>query len=450
MTMLNGNNLYATSTTGGLVFPNVLTTGFATTFVPPVTQEVPAGFYVPVVFPSLARLNERTTDGRKVSSEGFGVHDLPRSIKMQTRSAGGHDGAEICGRLDEVTVDGNNVSGRGWLLNDAVGRRAAFLIKTQALRGNSIDLSVAQEDVGISINETDDGNLSFEMEFRNAKIGATTLCTEPAFHNAGATIPDGWTISGVDDAESVVASLSECSPLHAFEFSTATMEPTFALADFEDPKFDGPTPLVVTDSGFVYGHLAAWGTNHMDAGSLRITPPHSRTDYAYFATGHVLTDAGPIPTGRLVLGGNHAGSSVGWRAAVDHYANTCAAWADVAIGEDAFGIWISGVVRPGTTPEQIHVARASSISGDWRMLGGSLELVAALSVNAPGFPIPRPAGFSNGSGAQLSLTGAGVLAHAVAPKPAVPFTMTPHTQDAFRYLADRFAAEEARAIVDTL
>src|SRR5690606_6433114 len=41
------------------------------------------------------------------------------------------------------------------------------------------------------------------------------------------------------------------------------------------------------------------------------------------------------------------------------------------------------------TPEQVRESRSAPISGDWRRVGGALELVAALAVNVPGFGVPR-------------------------------------------------------------
>src|ERR1019366_6278485 len=51
--------------------------------------------------------------------------------------------------------------------------------------------------------------------------------------------------------------------------------------------------------------------------------------------------------------------------------------------EDEFGIWFAGSLRASATDEQVSLLRASSISGDWR----DNELVAALAVNEPGFPL---------------------------------------------------------------
>lgn len=399
----------------------------------PVNQP-PAGMYVPVEFPSLAQLNVRTRDGRLIDGKTFGTLDLPRSIKLMTRDAGGHDGSEIAGRIDEVTVDGNNASGRGWLLNDAVGRRAAYLIKTEALRGNSVDLAVAQKDVKVHMEETD-GEYVIEFDFENAMLKATTLVMTPAFDNAGAVIPDGWDVEGVDNPDAVVASLAEPETEHAFAFSVISERPKVDADKFTDPALRELTPLFVDEGERVFGHIAGWGVPHLNSGVLA---PRSRTGYAYFANKSVLTTDGFVPVGNIVINGNHAPEALGWRETMDHYANTCAAWADVAVGEDAYGIWVSGVVRPGTSNEMLHAARASDNSGDWRDIGGGLELVATLSCPAGAFPKPRPRAFAYADQHVLSLTGAGM----------VPRRDVPVVDPNVAYLASKFATEEAREIVE--
>jgi hypothetical protein len=177
---------------------------------------------------------------------------------------------------------------------------------------------------------------------------------------------------------------------------------------FENPNLVMPSPLVVSREGRVFGHLATWNECHIGIGDRCVTAPHSATDYAYFKTGSVLTDKGEVSVGHISLGGGHADANLGFKAASDHYDSTSAVTADVTCGEDEFGIWVSGQVRPGTTDEQIAAMRAAPLSGDWRKIGSNLELVAALSVNVPGFPIPRPALAASGQ-QMLSLTAAGVL-----------------------------------------
>lgn len=404
----------------------------------------PPGMYVPIEFPQLGLVGTRTRDGRSIDAETFGTLDLPRSIKLKTRDAGGHDGAEVSGRLDEVTVgDDGVISGMGWALNDLAGRRSAYLIKTQALRGNSMDLAVAQEDVTIDIQETEDGNLTFQMDFRNAKLSATTLLTEPAFDNASAIIPDGWVVEGFDDAEveAIVASVAPAEETpHAFAFSIVSERPKLDHANFASPELSDLTPLFVDEGDRVYGHLAGWNTPHLNGDG--VTPPRNHSEYAYYANKTVLTTEGFIGTGALTINGNHADKSLLWRDTIDHYANTCATWADVCIGEDEHGIWIAGQVRPGTSNELVHAGRASALSGDWRNIGGRLELVAALSVNTPGFPQPRARAFAHEPGLTLSLIGAGALA---APKQMLsPSFMASKFEVAdLRYIAGRLAKEEA-------
>lgn len=156
---------------------------------------------------------------------------------------------------------------------------------------------------------------------------------------------------------------------------------------FADPELNAPTPLTVTDEGRIYGHLAVWGQCHIGHTNRCVEPPASITNYAHFLTGEILCDDGSrFPVGQITMNGNHAPHNLGAQATSAHYDNTALAAADVTAGEDAFGIWVSGAIRPDLHPNQIRGLMASDVSGDWRRIGGNLELVAILSVNVPGFP----------------------------------------------------------------
>jgi hypothetical protein len=169
---------------------------------------------------------------------------------------------------------------------------------------------------------------------------------------------------------------------------------------FADPGLDGPTPLTITEpdaDGFreVYGHLATWGTCHIGFSGQCRTAPRSASGYAYFLTGaHPAKDADGnlvnVPVGRLTYDTGHApvrrgGQAVGAAPAAAHYDDTGSIGADVA--------------KLSATPP----------SGDWRPIGGSLELVAALHVNTPGFPVPR---VMVAGGQVQALVAAGVVAYA--------------------------------------
>jgi len=177
-------------------------------------------------------------------------------------------------------------------------------------------------------------------------------------------------------------------------------------------------PLTITDEGQVYGHIALWDTCHTSFSGVCITPPMSSSGYAYFQTGAVLTDEGDVPVGQISLGGGHADVKMGWRPAAAHYDSTSAAVADVAVGEDEFGIWFSGWVRPGTPEEMVAALRASGLSGDWRAIraGGNLELIAALAVNVQGFPVPRTTAASS-NGEQVALVASGMVKRPETEKP---------------------------------
>jgi hypothetical protein len=69
---------------------------------------------------------------------------------------------------------------------------------------------------------------------------------------------------------------------------------------------------------------------------------------------------------------------------------------------------VAGALRPGLSSAQIDAVRAGALSGDWREIRRHLELVAALVVNVPGFPIPR-VGLAASGGIQSALVAAGVV-----------------------------------------
>jgi hypothetical protein len=178
---------------------------------------------------------------------------------------------------------------------------------------------------------------------------------------------------------------------------------------FDNPALAGPTPLQILDDGRVYGHLALWGSCHVGFADTCVTAPRSATGYANFHVGEVVTASGTrLPVGKLTLGGGHAAPAAGWRAAAAHYDNAGNAVAVVRAGEDAYGIWVAGALVPEATPVQVASLRRSPLSGDWRRIGGNLELVAALAVNTPGFTIPRPRAAIVAT-QQASLVAAGVL-----------------------------------------
>jgi hypothetical protein len=174
---------------------------------------------------------------------------------------------------------------------------------------------------------------------------------------------------------------------------------------FNNPSFMRLSPLTIEGSGQVLGHIASWRQSHIGmSGSVRA--PKSKSKYAFFKTGVVEADDGTFQdVGQITLTGGHAPLDATTADAVAHYDNTDSAVMDVNVGEDRFGIWVAGALRPDVSESRLRSIRASSVSGDWRPINGGLELVAVCAVNVPGIPIPRA---KIASGVPVALVAAGV------------------------------------------
>ncbi|MFE6634664.1 hypothetical protein ACFVFT_14990 [Streptomyces tendae] len=183
----------------------------------------------------------------------------------------------------------------------------------------------------------------------------------------------------------------EPEPFRALHAVTAGAEVWRAPAAwFSDPKLSLPTPITVTDDGRIYGHAAQWGACHIGQDDVCVQPPHEE-QHPYYRTGEVVcSDGSRVAVGQITVGTGHAPLHYGASPAAEHYDNTGAAVADVAVGNDAHGIWVAGCVRPGADPLKVYELQAAGqVSGDWRRIGGQLRLVGLLAVNVPGFPVPK-------------------------------------------------------------
>jgi hypothetical protein len=176
---------------------------------------------------------------------------------------------------------------------------------------------------------------------------------------------------------------------------TAAATPVAPPADFfSTPEPDSPTPMTYEEDGRVFGHPALWGSCHRGfmGGAFEqcVTPPRSNTDYAQFHLGHIITAEGEkVAIGKITFDTDHAPLTSDVVAASRHYDNTGSVGAYVRATNGKLGPWFSGVLKPDLAPEALVALRANPLSGDWRSLNGNLELVAALAVPVPGFPIPQ-------------------------------------------------------------
>ena len=370
-----------------------------------------ARFTIPLVIPE----GIETGDGRTFEKGAIDIRELPLPLMWQIQTGEGHNGSVVVGRIDHMErVDGGIGNATGVFDTGEYGAEAERLVKNGFIRGVSADLDQFEASQELpELAEEDSGKIGADkLVISHARVMAVTLVPKPAFQECQiylvndenqeeTVIPDGIYVDETDPVEA--SALVACGLVAG---SIPVVPPS---SWFDNPKLDKPTPLTVDDDGRVFGHIAAWHVDHIGL-SFGTKPPRSKSNYAYFHTGVVRTDVGnDVPVGQLTLAGGHASLEASAQDAVRHYDDTASAVADVHAGEDAFGIWVAGALRPGTTPEQVRALRASAPSGDWRPINGRLELVAVCQVNVPGFPIAR-ARVASGAVMALVAAGASVLA----------------------------------------
>jgi hypothetical protein len=169
----------------------------------------------------------------------------------------------------------------------------------------------------------------------------------------------------------------------------------FDRVDVPDPArhvYLGRRPNGVP-TGQVWGYLAQWDVPHAGILDREVYAPRlGPAGYRTFAShGSVLTaENEEVSTGIATFGcGHDMDMNHGVIPAIEHYDNAGSAYADIVVGEDDFGVWFAGAMRPHLTRQQIEEFGRHPLSGDWRANPGdqNVRLVAALCVNTPGFPI---------------------------------------------------------------
>ena len=340
----------------------------------------------------IAKEGVRTVDGREFSAGAIEWREVPMPLLSirgnDPTGRGGHKSSRAIGSITEIWREDNEegfgtIYGRGYFASDAEGMEAKQLIAEGVLSGVSADVGGAVVEELVA-----DEELGMIKMIKAGTIVGVTVLPIPAF--------DGTKVSVVHHDELSTAVVA----------SAAGWEPKSEW--FSNPNFTEPTPITVTADGRISGHAALWGTCHIGYRDRCVTPPRSKSNYQYFNTGQVLTaDGETVTVGRLTAGTGHANIEFSAQPAVEHYDNTGYQGGYIHAGEDEHGIWFAGSVSPSATPEQIATLRASMVSGDWRQVGNSLELVGILAVNTPGFPVPRArAGLV--AGAQVSLIASGL------------------------------------------
>lgn len=328
----------------------------------------------------LARLGVPTGDGRIIDSAGGSSRDLPLPLMFQQKSEDGHGGSQVVGRIETLRIADGMVTATGSMLEAAYGTDVIELLEAGVV-GPSVDL----DDIEYVMDEAEN------LIITRWRVAGATLVSIPAFADVSLTL-DPVPAEPVGRDEPAMDAM----------WASGAPEQLPPADWFQRPDVDRLTPLTVTDTGRVFGHIAGWDTCHVGLPGC-VTPPSSPTGYTYFHVAEQRTAEGAVlPVGTLVAGPRHADAQLAFRAAQEHYDDPSAAVARVVAGEDKHGIWVAGWLLPGATTEALDTFRSSPVSGDWRRVGGSLELIGVCSVNTPGFPVRR---VHFAAGAQRALIG---------------------------------------------
>lgn len=409
--------------------------------------------------PALIMEGLETSDSRIIEAGALAPRPLPLGLAAMRVNPefGGHGLAFVCGHIDSMT----RVSATGWVNplggtygpdvfawtaegyfnDDEDGRWVAARVEDGSLRYVSGDLAGVESEIEVTEVDEDGWPLDGIERTTAGEIVGATVCNGSAFAGCyielvnadeapaegeeAEPVPEPVTASGlrylVEEAPTrldvqnsrIINDGPGCAPCRAglepVEGLVAAGGPLHPPAAWFTASLTEPTPITITDDGRVYGHLALWGTCHLQFADKCVTPPASPTNYAAgFHTGAVRVAEGEdLAVGHLTMKTGHPSLALSTSDTVAHYDNTGAVWADVRAGEDDYGIWIAGALVPDLSDHDLRMARSASLSGDWRRIGTGLELVAALSVNTPGFPVPRALA---ASGVTTALVAAGAAA----------------------------------------
>lgn len=415
-----------------------------------------------------------TGDGRLIEEGAARWDTLPMPFQWAPENLGEHQGAQVVGLIDSLSRDENGLiqaEGR-FNLGGEIGREAYRHVREGLTTGVSADpddvslevrVRASVMDLGEEVEELtpdEDGRVTIGRHapddelfvMTDLRIRSVTMVSIPAFEELRIHLTDADAPADAAEDEATDPAPGDEDSQGEFSLTAAAPAPAprrtkgsrFPVAPpsawFQRPDLDEATPLTVSDTGRVFGHLAMWGTCHTGYPGQCITPPSSPTGYSQFLTGGLVTAEGDtIAVGQITLGTGHAAEDLSRAGVIAHYDDTGTAVADITVGEDEFGIWFAGALRPNVTPEQVRALRAAPLSGDWRQIGAGMELFATLGVNGPGFPVPRVRALVAG-GQMKTLLAAGMVPPRQVIAPGQPGALS--TED-LRYLRSLIRREKA-------
>lgn len=320
-----------------------------------------------------------TGDGRFIRKNALTWDSLPVPLVFD-RAEMDHSGATI-GTINEIERrEGGVIWARGALSDSSDPETQMLVARAEELFAEgAVGVSVSLDDV----SEDCDDEMNCETE--TGRIRSVAIVDEAAFAEAKMGLVASSTRMRAVKREWFKDPIFGLGSTHHQESNgderLVWQEPE---RDEEEPQWG--CPLTITEDGHIFGHAALWYRCHVGYSGSCVRPPKEPASYRGYLTGERIPG---IPTGPLVMGTRHAPNHLDAAAAAHHYDHTGYAPADITLGPDAYGIWVSGALRLDATEAQIEVLRASALSGDWRPVGSRHRLIGVLAVNGPGFRIAR-------------------------------------------------------------
>jgi hypothetical protein len=388
-----------------------------------------------------------TSDGRLIEAGSLGRRDLPQSLMAMVRNPDGgwgHDAALVAGRIDRMErYDASAVinretgqpfgdgvwawSAEGWLIPNAdqPGSQATLdYVRSKSLRGVSVDMGEVEADIEVLEEDEDGFPEKVRMRITQGSIGQATICPFAAFPGAYIELAEEEPLTDEElpPVESARAlTLIASSPVPQEPTGISPVAPPRAW--FERVEQLNPSRHVYvgrrpdgTPTGQVWGYIAEWGVPHSGVQDRYVEAPRlGDAGYRTFLSqGAVMTEEGEeLSCGLLTFGGGHLmNMNAGVAPALAHYDNAGTAYVKCRAGEDDFGVWFAGAFSPMLTRAQIEDFASHPLSGDWRANPGdrNVRLVAALSVNTPGFNIGAKAHIAASGARALVAAGSAPLA----------------------------------------
>jgi hypothetical protein len=266
-------------------------------------------------------------------------------------------------------------------------------------------------------------------------VAAAVADVPPA---AAAMTPDSESTDHLEATVDTVADIVQGLTAAAHRIEIPHVPPRWWFDEPTDVDIAGA--LYVTDEGRIYGALAPLGVNHraFSQAGRRQEVPFGNVDYGRFMGAVALTQTGRIPAGPVTMDCGHANRfRTDHDQAPAHYDNACTVVAKICVGESRERgiVWAAGALEPAVTVDQVSRMLACRLSGDWQPhsdRAGWQELIAALLVPSPGFPMEH-------GGARVDLE-EGVLVASSVPVRAVGASTRP------RLRIDRRAGTVARVV----